>query len=92
MRPAMQPVQMKMAMAALDLDLDGLASKAGIARSDLAPLLAGGTANSEYEHKLQALFELGGIEFIGDDGVRLADTTTGDDAIAVESMSSYNDR
>lgn len=88
----MQPVQIRMAMAALDLDLNGLASKAGIAPADLAPLLAAGTAGSEYEGKLQALFELQGIEFIGDDGVRLADMTIGDDAIAVESMSSYNDR
>ena len=85
----MQPVQLKMARAALDFSVDQLASTAGLSPLDIDRLEAGETDGSAFAGRLRSVFEDAGIEFIGDDAVRLRTPTAG--TIALEDLNSEND-
>ncbi len=86
----MHPVQVKMARAALDLSVDGLAGKAGISHLEVQQLEAGGAVGGEAESKARAALEAEGIEWIGDDGVRFTGAA-GAATIPIGQLNSYND-
>ncbi len=88
----MQPVQIKMARAALDLSVDDLASKAGVSHVEVLRLEAGGTGETEAYDKARTVFEAAGIEWIGDDGVRFTGSTDAEQSIPVDELTTENDK
>ena len=86
----MQPVQLKMARAALDLTIDQLASKAGLSHLDIARIESGEAGADELAGPLRAVFEEAGIEFLDQDGVR-ARLSTVPGVVPLEELSSAND-
>ena len=87
----MQPIQLKMARAALDLSIDQLASKAGISHMDVTALESGGAVGGEAETKARVALEADGIQWIDDDGVRFTGAPASD-VIATENLNSSNDK
>ena len=85
----MQPVQIKMARAALDFSIDQLAAAAGIAHMDVVQLEGGGSMDDDLLGKVRAALELAGIELIDDNGVRLRGRSAA--TIPLEELSSAND-
>lgn len=87
----MHPVQMKMALAALDLSVDQFASKAGISHLEVQQLESGGAVGSEIEGKARAALESEGIEWIEEDGVRFKGVAASATTIPIGQLNSYND-
>ncbi len=85
----MQPVQIKMARAALDLSVDELASKAGLSHVEIARLESGESDSGVVAGRLLAVFQEGGIELIGSDTVRCVALPAG--TIPLGDLSSAND-
>ena len=86
----MQPVQLKMARAALDLTIDQLAAKAGLSHVDIARLEEGVDGDDAHTEQVKSVLQAGGIELIEDNGVRFI----GDAAAAsvpVEELTTDND-
>ena len=86
----MQPVQFKMARAALDLSVDQLAAKAGVSHVEIARLEDGTDGTGEVTERVRAIFETAGIQWIDDDGVRFTGPPN-DETIALDALSSAND-
>ena len=86
----MQPVQMKMARAALDMSIDQLAEIAGLSHVDVARLESGEGGDAGLLGRLRAVFEEHGIELIEEDAVR-ARTTPSAEVIPLEQLNSAND-
>lgn len=66
----MTPVQARMARAALDLSIEALATEAALS-ADLVSLAEHDGGKLDAASRLRAVFESAGVEFLGEDGVRL---------------------
>lgn len=88
----MQPVQIKMARAALDFSVDDLASKAGVSHVEVLQLETGGTGETEAYEKARTALESAGIEWIDDDGVRFRIGNAAAQSITVEELTTENDK
>lgn len=86
----MQPVQIKMARAALDLSVENLAREASVPAADVRELEEGGMPGPEALHSLSLFFAASGIELIDSDGVRAKPRETAD-AVSVEDLTTGND-
>ena len=86
----MQPVQVKMARAALGLSVDDLARQAGVSSQALGVLERGGAADPEATQGLGLFFAANGIELIDADGVRAKSRETSD-AVTVDKLTTDND-
>lgn len=86
----MQPVQVKMARAALDLSVEQLAGRAGLSASDVAMIERGAAPQGTSAERLRATFEAAGIEWIDDDGVRYRGPSA-DEAISIDRLTTDND-
>lgn len=86
----MQPVQLKMARAALDLSVDQLAARAGVSHVEIARLEDGADGTGEATERVRAVFEAAGIQWIDEDGVRFT-SPPNEATIALEALSSAND-
>lgn len=86
----MQPVQVRMARAALSLSVDDLAVKAGVPASDLRDLEEGKAPDPAVTQGLSLFFASSGIELIDSDAVR---ASSGDSAkaVAVDELTTGND-
>lgn len=85
----MQPVQVKMARAALGLSVDELAAQAGIAVDALDQLEAGDIEPAVVQG-LSLFFASHGIELIDGDGVR-AKSAQAKDFVTVDQLTTGND-
>lgn len=86
----MQPVQLKMARAALDLSVDALAALAGLSHVDIGRLESGESGDETSTGRLRAVFEERGIEFIEGDAVR-ARTAPSAAIVPLDDLNSEND-
>ncbi len=86
----MQPVQVKMARAALGLSLEELAKHAGVSTPALAALEQGGGAEPETTQGLSLFFAANGIELIDSDGVR-AQPREAAQFVTVDDLTTAND-
>lgn len=86
----MQPIQLKMARAALDLSVDQLASRAGLSHVDVARVESGEDGDGQAGGRLRAVLEQEGIEFIDEDAVR-ARSQPAAGVVPLEDLSSAND-
>jgi transcriptional regulator with XRE-family HTH domain len=80
-----------MARAALGLSVEKFASKAGLSPADVLHLEAGEAAQAGAYEKARTVFDLAGIEWIDEDGVRCKVPVEGDTTIPLEGLNSYND-
>lgn len=87
----MQPVQLKMARAALGLTIDELAARAGVSPGEVAGFEAGGSAGGRVSESLRVVLEQAGIELDGDSGVRRKDAATDGATIPLDGLNSAND-
>jgi predicted transcriptional regulator len=85
-----QPVQIKMARAALDLSVDQLASKAGVSQADILRLEDGTVGAVDHAGRVRAALEQEGIEWIDDNGVRFIEKAASA-AVPVEELTTGND-
>jgi transcriptional regulator with XRE-family HTH domain len=86
----MQPVQVKMARAALGLSIDELAKQAGVSAPALAALEQGGGAEPQTTQGLSLYFAANGIELIDSDGVR-AQARQAAEFVTVDQLTTGND-
>lgn len=86
----MQPVQVKMARAALGLSASDLAKQAGISADAVERLEGGGAAEPEAAQGLSLFFASKGVELIDNDGVRAKAPETRA-AVTVEDLTTGND-
>ncbi len=86
----MQPVQLKMARAALALSVDDLASLAGLSHVEIGRLESGEAGDEDLAGRLRAVFEERGIEFIDQDTVKARTSHTAD-TVPLEDLNSEND-
>lgn len=86
----MQPVQLKMARAALDLSVDALAGLAGLSHVEIGRLESGESGDEASAGRLRAVFEERGIEFIEADAVR-ARIAPAAATVPLEDLNSEND-
>ena len=87
----MQPVQLKMARAALDLSIDQLAARAGVSHVDIARLEDGTDGDDSHTARVRAVLESEGIVWIDEDGVRFTGDHAADAAVPVEELTTGND-
>ena len=76
--PAMQPVQIKMARAALGLSPDDLAKQAGVDGAAVTALEGGREVEGDVLSALNLFLSTHGIELIEGDGVRARASSAGD--------------
>ena len=74
----MQPVQLKMARAALGLSPDDLARQAGLDAADIEAVESGREAGGDVLSALNLFLSTHGIELIAGDGVRAHASSAGD--------------
>ena len=86
----MQPVQVKMARAALGLSLDDLARQAGVEGSAVAALESGREVEGDTISALNLFLSAQGIELIEGDGVRAHASSTGD-FVPIDHVTTEND-
>lgn len=86
----MQPVQLKMARAALALSVDDLASLAGLSHVAIGRLESGEDGDEGLAGRLRAVFEERGIEFIDQDTVR-ARSSPAAGTVPLDDLNSEND-
>ena len=86
----MQPVQIKMARAALGLGAEDLAAQAGVSAATIADLEKGSSAEPEALQALNLFLASRGIELIDGDGVR-ATAGQGQESISVDELTTGND-
>ena len=86
----MQPVQVKMARAALGLSVEDLAKRAGIPAREVTALEDGGALAPEATQGLSLFFAASGIELIDGDGVRAKPRETAE-SVPVEELTTGND-
>lgn len=86
----MQPVQIKMARAALGLSVDDLARQAGVSPQDLGALESGSGFDPATTQGLGLFFAAHGIELIDADGVR-AKPPESKESITVDKLTTDND-
>lgn len=86
----MQPVQLKMARAALDLTVEALAGLAGLSPVEIGRFESGENGDDASAGRLRAVFEERGIEFLEENAVRarIAPVAT---TVSLEDLSSEND-
>ena len=87
----MTPVQARMARAALELSLEDLAAEAALP-ADSVRLVEREGGKPDAASKLRATFEVAGIEFLGEDGVRFqADGARSSRTVPLDQLSAAND-
>ena len=86
----MQPVQVKMARAALGLSADDLAKAAGVEGSAIAALEDGREVQGDVTSALNLFLSTHGIELIEGDGVR-ARASSANDYVPIENVTTEND-
>jgi transcriptional regulator with XRE-family HTH domain len=86
----MQPVQVKMARAALGLSPDDLARQAGVKGSEVAALEEGQDVEGDVVSALNLFLSTHGIELIDRDGVRARASSAGD-FVPIEGVTTEND-
>lgn len=86
----MQPVQFKMARAALALSVDDLASLAGLSHVEIGRLESGENGDVGLAGRLRAVFEERGIAFIDQDTVK-ASYPSEANTVPLENLNSEND-
>ncbi|WP_131195473.1 helix-turn-helix domain-containing protein [Lichenihabitans psoromatis] len=87
----MEPVQIRMARAGLNISVDDLASRAGVSHVDVLNLETGETAETSAFEKIKTVFDTAGIEWIGQDGVRCRSIADASATIPLDKLNSYND-
>ena len=86
----MQPVQVKMARAALGLSTDDLARAAGVDGAAIVALEDGRQVKGDVTSALNLFLSTHGIELIEGDGVR-ARASSAKDYVPIESVTTDND-
>jgi transcriptional regulator with XRE-family HTH domain len=86
----MQPIQMKMARAALGLSVEDLARGAGVDAGAVTALENGATVEGDALSALNIYFATHGIQLIDEDGVRARSSSAGD-YVTVDKLTTVND-
>ena len=86
----MQPVQIKMARAALGLSAEDLARAAGVSPGAVAQLEGGSSAEPEVMQSLNLFLASHGVELIDSDGVR-AKQGQSEEFVTVDKLTTDND-
>ena len=86
----MQPVQIKMARAALGLSAEDLARAAGVSPGVVAQLEGGSSAEPEVMQSLNLFLASHGVELIDSDGVRAKQAQT-KEFVTVDKLTTDND-
>ena len=86
----MQPIQIKMARAALGLSPDDLAAQAGVEAADITALESGREVKGDVVSALNLFLATHGIELIDGDGVR-ARSSGAADFVPIDSVTTDND-
>lgn len=86
----MQPIQLKMARAALDLSPADLARDAGVDAAAVTALEKGEVVEGDVMSALNLFLSTHGVQLIDEDGVR-ARSSTGSDFVTVDHLTTAND-
>lgn len=92
----MNPVQMRMARAAVGWGVRELAEKAGVTANTVTRIENGSDAKQSTIAAIQSALEAAGVEFIpengGGAGVRLKKRSTGGEALRPDQLNASNDK